>query len=80
METPTKKQLPALGKMHQVFLLIAGTSLVVRWLRLCTSNAGALGLIPRQGTTSPLLQLGVHMPPLKILYAVMKTEDPGFCN
>ena len=27
-----------------------GTSLVVQWLRLCTSTAGAAGSIPRQGT------------------------------
>ena len=26
-------------------------SLAVQWLRLCASNAGALGLIPGQGTT-----------------------------
>ena len=26
------------------------TSLAVQWLRLCTSNAGGIGLIPGQGT------------------------------
>ena len=30
-----------------------GTSLVVQWLRLCTSTAGSLGLIPGQGTKIP---------------------------
>ena len=30
--------------------LCLGTSLVVQWLRLCTPNAGGLGLIPGQGT------------------------------
>ena len=29
------------------------TSLVVQWLRLCTSNAGGAGLIPGQGTKIP---------------------------
>ena len=32
------------------FLKILGTSLVVQWLRLCTSNAGGMGAIPGQGT------------------------------
>ena len=30
----------------------SGTSLVVQWLRLHAPNAGGLGLIPGQGTTS----------------------------
>ena len=30
-----------------------GTSLVVQWLRLCPSNAGAAGLTPGQGTNIP---------------------------
>jgi len=30
-----------------------GTSLTVQWLRLHTSNAGVLGLIPGQGTKIP---------------------------
>ena len=34
-----------------------GTSLVVQWLRLCTSNAGGPGSIPGQGTRSYMLQL-----------------------
>ena len=29
------------------------TSLVVRWLRLCASNAGGTGLIPDWGTKTP---------------------------
>ena len=32
---------------------LAGTSLVVQWLRLCASNAGVVGLIPGQGTKIP---------------------------
>ena len=32
--------------------LDGGTSLVVQWVRLCTPNAGGLGLIPGQGTRS----------------------------
>ena len=31
-------------------ILTSGTSLVVQWLRLCTSKAGGLSLIPGQGT------------------------------
>ena len=38
-----------------------GTSLVVQWLRLCAPNAGAVGLIPGQGTRSHMLQLRVDM-------------------
>ena len=30
------------------------TSLMVQWLGLCTSTAGAMGLIPGQGTEIPL--------------------------
>ena len=52
-----------------------GTSLVVQWLRFCTSNAGDLGSIPDQETRSHVLQLTVHMPQLKILWTVMKIED-----
>ena len=35
----------------------SGTSLVVQWLRLCTSNPGVPGLIPSQGTRSCMPQL-----------------------
>ena len=31
----------------------AGTSLVVQWLGLCSSNAGGTGSIPGQGTSIP---------------------------
>ena len=41
------------------------TSLVVQWLRLCTPNAGGLGLIPGQRTRSHISQLRVWMPKLK---------------
>ena len=44
------------------------TSLVVQWLRLCTPNAGGLGLIPVQGNRFPMLQL-------KILDSTTKFED-----
>ena len=30
-----------------------GTSLMVQWLRLCTSSSGDAGLIPGQGTRIP---------------------------
>ena len=42
-----------------------GTSVEVQWLRLCSPNAGAPGLIPDQGTRSRMLQL-------KILHATTK--------
>ena len=32
---------------------VAGTSLVVQWLRLHVRNAGGLGLIPGRGTKIP---------------------------
>ena len=35
----------------------SGTSLVVQWLRLLTSNAGGMASIPGQGTRSHMLQL-----------------------
>ena len=44
----------------------AGTSLVVRWLRLCTPSAAGPSSIPGQGTRSQMLQLTVCMPQLKI--------------
>ena len=34
-----------------------GTSLVVQWLRFCNPNAGVLGSIPGQGTSSYMPQL-----------------------
>ena len=34
-------------------VLSQGTSLVVQWLRLCTSTAGGMSLIPGQGTKIP---------------------------
>ena len=38
-----------------------GTSLGVQWLRLHAPNAGGLGLIPVQGTRSPMPQLNAIM-------------------
>ena len=51
-----------------------GTSLVVQGLRLCTPNAGGLGLIPGQGTRSPMPQLKVCMLQLslRILHAAIQ--------
>ena len=34
---------------HAIIISTLGTSLVVQWLRLCTSNAGGLGSIPGSG-------------------------------
>lgn len=43
-----------------------GTSLLVEWLRLYASYAGALGLIPGQGTASHMLQLKISRAAIKI--------------
>ena len=45
-----------------------GTSLVVQWLRLYTSNAGDPGSIPDQGTKTPHASV-------KILHAATKTRQ-----
>ena len=37
-------------KTRETVNLMLGTSLTVQWLRLCTSNAGGVGLIPGQET------------------------------
>ena len=50
------------------------TSLVV--LRLSATNAGGLGLIPGQGTRSPMPQLRVRLPQPKIPHAAMEIEGP----
>ena len=42
--------------------------------RLRASNAGGPGSITLQGTRSHMLQLRVHMPQLKILHAVIRTQ------
>ena len=51
-----------------------GTSLVVRWLRLCAPNAGGPGLIPAQEIISHLPQLRVPVLQLKIPCAATKTQ------
>ena len=45
--------------------LYSGTSLVVQWLRLHTSNAGGMGLIPGGGTKIPHVAQSSHPPPTK---------------
>ena len=50
-----------------------GTFLMVHWLRPHGPNAGALGLIPGQGT-------GSHMLQLKIRHVAMKIKDPVCYN
>ena len=49
------------------------TSLMVQWLRYHAPNVGGPGLIPGQGTGSP-------MPQVKIPHAVMKIRVPTCCN
>ena len=51
-----------------------GTSQVVQWLRLHVPNAGDLGSIPGQRTTSHImLQIRVHVPQLRSPHTAMKT-------
>ena len=54
-------------KLQSVFMRNkwAGTSLVVRWLRLQAHNAGDPGTIPGQGTGAHMLQPRVCMPKLR---------------
>ena len=51
----------------------SGTSLVVKWLRLCPPNAGGPGLNPGQGTRSHMTEQRVCMMQLKIPHARSKT-------
>ena len=48
---------------------------MVQWLRLNAPNAGGLGSVPGQGNRSTKMQLRVHKPQLKILYATTKTQS-----
>ena len=49
------------------------TSLLVQWLRLHSSYAGCVCLIPGQGTRSRKPQLRIHMLQQKIPYAAVNT-------
>ena len=49
-------------------------------LRLHVPNAGHLDLIPGQGTRSPMLQLRVRVPQLKMPQAKRKIEGPTCHN
>ena len=44
---------------------IAGTSLVVQWLRLCTPKTRGLGSITGWRTRSHMLQIRLHVPQLR---------------
>jgi len=46
-----------MSRMVKGIKTIAGTSLVVQWLRFHVPNARGPGLIPGQGTISHMLQL-----------------------
>ena len=46
-----------------------GTTLVAQWLSLNCPNAGALGLIPGQGTRSHTQQLKIQTPQLRSIAA-----------
>ena len=50
-----------------------GTSLVVRWVRLCTPNAGGPGSIPGRGTR-------YHVPQLRSRHAATEEKDPACCS
>ena len=55
---------------------MAGTSLVVHWLRLQAPSAGDLGLIPGLGNRPHMPQLGVCMLQLKIPHAAKIVIPP----
>ena len=60
--------LPSFANMPPRYKIqFSRTSLVVQWLRLRVPDAGGLGSIPGQGTSS-------QMPQLKILHAATKTQ------
>ena len=63
-------------------ILKRGNSLVVHWLSLHAPSAGALGLIPGQGTRSHGPQLRVHLLQLKGLicrnYALVQQKQTSF--
>ena len=56
------------GCVDHFFKKLIGTSLLVQWLRLHTSNAGDPGLITGQGTRS-------HTPQLRIFMSVLVTQS-----
>ena len=68
------------GVSGQIRLCGLGTSLIVRWLRLCTSNAGGWGSISAQGSRSQVPQLRVHRLQLQISHVTTKMEDPLCLN
>ena len=51
-----------------------GTSLVVQWLRLYTSNAGDPGSIPDQGTKTPHASMKILHAAIKIQYRQIQTN------
>ena len=55
------------------------TSLEVRWLRLCSPNAGGPGSIPGQGTRSHMAQLRIWVPQPEISHAASKTHSACMC-
>ena len=59
---------------------LLGTSLVVRWLRLHTPNAGGLGSIPGQGTRSHRPQIRVCRLRLKNPHAAVTVKGPVCCD
>ena len=50
---------------------MTGTSLVVRWLRLCVSTAGGTGSVPGQGTKIPHAAQVVHHQRSVLHYSVL---------
>ena len=57
----------------------AKISLMIQWLRLCTPNAGRLGLIPGQGIRS-CMPTRVGILQLKILNAASKKIPPAIAK
>ena len=59
---------------------IGDRPLVVQWLRLCALNAGGLDSIRFGNKTPHAATKNSKMSQLKILHAVVKSEDPTCCN
>ena len=62
--------------------ILAGTSLVVQWLRLCAPKAGDSDSVPGQGTRFHMLQLKIPHTTMMIedLYATNKTQSNQINN
>ena len=59
------RRVPDTQQTNTLFKLLRGTSLVVWWLKCCTSTAEGMGLIPDWGNHIPQVVAMVKSPPAK---------------